>query len=124
MLRAKHGLRLILLHGSQVGGTRHTESDIDVAVLRDPDKPSFRYLSLIDELIEAFDSDRIDLVDLTHADPLLLYAVTKNCELLSGKAADLAQLTRLAFLRYGDYIAYLKEEEKFVRRRLETYVTA
>lgn len=123
-IRAKHGLRLILLHGSQVDGPRHAESDIDVAVLRDPDKPSFRYLKLIDDLIEAFDSDRIDLVDLTHADPLLLHAVTTHCELLSGKAADLAQLTRLAFLRYGDYIAYLKEEEEFVRRRLANYVTA
>lgn len=123
-IRTNHGLRLILLHGSQVGGPRHAESDIDVAVLRDPDKPSFRYLKLIDDLIEAFNSDRIDLVDLTHADPLLLYAITKNCLLLSGEMADLDQLTKRAFLRYGDYRAYLNEEATFVRRRLATYVTA
>lgn len=122
-IRRKHGLRLILLHGSHVGNLHHTQSDIDVAVLRDLDKPPFSYLGLIDDLIEAFDSDRIDLVDLTHADPLLLYAVTKNCQLLSGEASDLDQLTRRAFLRYGDYIAYLNEEAAFVRRRLTTYVT-
>lgn len=123
-IRTNHNLRLILLHGSQTDMLRHTQSDIDVAVTRDPDKPSFRYLKLIDDLIETFDSDRIDLVDLTHADPLLLYAVTKNCQLLSGETADLDQLTRKAFLRYGDYRAYLNEEATFVRRRLATYVTA
>lgn len=122
-IRANHNLRLILLHGSQMDMLRHAESDIDVAVLRDQDKPPFRYLKLIDELIEAFDSDRIDLVDLTHADPLLLYAVTKNCLLLSGEAGDLDELTRKAFLRYGDYRAYLNEEAAFVQRRLATYVT-
>lgn len=123
-IRANHNLRLILLHGSQVDTLRHAESDIDVAVTRDSDKPSFRYLKLIDDLIEAFDSDRIDLVDLTHADPLLMYAITKNCLLLSGEMADLDQLTRRAFLRYGDYRAYLNEEATFVQRRLATYVTA
>lgn len=123
-IRANHNLRLILLHGSQMDMLRHAESDIDIAVTRDPDKPSFRYLKLIDDLIEAFDSDRIDLVDLTHADPLLLYAVTRSCKLLSGEADDLAALTRRAFLRYGDYTAYLDEEAIFVQRRLATYVTA
>lgn len=123
-IRTNHNLRLILLHGSSASGLRHTESDIDIAVLRDPDKPSFRYLKLIDDLIEAFDSDRIDLVDLTHADPLLLYAATKNCLLLSGETGDLDTLTRRAFLRYGDYTAYLNEEAAFVQRRLATYVTA
>lgn len=123
-LRALHGLRLILLHGSHVGTLVHPESDIDIAVLRDREKPAFRYVDLISDLMEAFDSDRIDLVDLTHADPLLLFAATKNCQLLSGNETDFAKLQQLAFHRYNDYLGYLKEERKFIRKKLQNYVAA
>lgn len=123
-LRAKHGLTLILLHGSQVGTFHHPESDVDVAVLRDKTKPHFRYLYLVNDLIDVFDTDQIDLVDLTHADPLLLFATTKNCQLLSGNEADLVNLQRLAFHRYNDYLGYLKEEQNFIRKKLQTYVTS
>lgn len=40
-LRKKHHLRLMLLHGSQVGGSLHSESDIDVGVVRESGKPAF-----------------------------------------------------------------------------------
>lgn len=102
----------------------HKESDMDIAVLRDRQKPAFRYVDLTGDLMEAFDSDRIDLVDLTHADPLLLFAATKSCKLLSGSQADLSDLQRLAFHRYGDYLYYLHEEKAFIQRRLQAYVAA
>lgn len=123
-LRATHDLRLILLHGSHVGTLIHPESDIDIAVLRDQKKPPFHYINLVSDLMEAFDSDHVDLVDLTHADPLLLFAATKNCQLLSGNEADLANLQKLAFHRYNDYLGYLKEEQNFIRKKLQSYVSA
>lgn len=124
VLRKKYYLRLILLHGSHVGTLVHPESDIDIAVLRDQKKPAFRYGDLVSDLIESFDSDRIDLVDLTHADPLLLFAATNNCQLLSGTEDDLNALQLLAFHRYNDYCEYLKAERNFIRKKLQNYVTA
>lgn len=100
-LRKKHHLRLMLLHGSQVGGSLHSESDIDVGVVRESGKPAFRSVDLTSDLMETFESDRVDLVDLTHADPLLLFAATKTCHLLSGNEADLKELQRVAFHRLG-----------------------
>ncbi len=122
-IRKRHGLLLMLLHGSQLGMMTHERSDVDVAVLRDPRKPPFRYLFLYDDLIEAFGSDRVDLADLTHADPLLLYAVTKNCRLLSGDPAHIASLQKKAFHRYSDYLPYLTAEKQFIRGRIGSYVT-
>ncbi len=123
-LRNVHGLQLILLHGSWVDGLTHPDSDIDIAVLRDQKKPAFRYVDLISDLMETFNSDRVDLADLTHADPLLLFAATENCQLLSGNDDDLALLQRLAFHRYNDYLGFLKEERNFIRKKLQSYVTA
>ncbi len=122
-IRALHGLRLILLHGSHVGTLVHAESDIDIGVLRDQKKPAFRYVNLVSDLMETFNSDRIDMVDLTHADPLLLFAATKNCRLLSGNEDDLAALKLRAFHRYNDYREYLKEEADFIRKKLQSYVS-
>lgn len=122
-IRTKHGLRLILLHGSQVSGMVHDKSDIDIAVLRDPKLSTFNFLELTDDFIEAFDNDRIDLVDLTHADPLLLFAVVSRCRLLSGGPGDFTELERIAFHRYCDYASFLREESEFIQQKLQTYVT-
>ena len=121
-IRKKHHLSLLLLHGSHVRGLVYLKSDVDIAVVRQlADKLDL--LALIRDLAEAFVTDRIDVVDLTHADPLLLYAVTTNSQLLSGTQKAYASVQLRAFHRYSDYKTFLSAEKQFVYNRLHTYVT-
>lgn len=122
-IKEKHDLSLIILHGSQVTGTTHAQSDIDIAVTRKNGRP-VQSLALIRELAEAFNTDRIDLSDLTHADPLFLYLATRTSKLLSGSKKDYDNLLKLAFHKYNDFQPYLKMEEDFVKKRIKSYVTS
>ena len=126
-LRKKYSLALILLHGSQVTGRLHPESDVDIAVIRNHTHythTTLRLSELIADLGNVLSTDRIDVADLTHADPLLLYAATQKATLLSGNPVELSALQLKAFHRYQNYLPYLKTERQFVVERLRTYVTA
>ena len=123
-LRKKYSLTLILLHGSQVTGRIHPESDVDIAVIKNHTHTTLRLTELIADLGNVLSTDRIDVADLTHADPLLLYAATQKATLLSGNSVELSALQLKAFHRYQNYLPYLKTERQFVVERLRTYVTA
>ena len=120
-IRKKHNLSLILMHGSQVTGKIHTNSDTDVAVVRKNTSESFDFLALTADLSNYLKTDRVDLVDVTHANPLLLFAVTRKSKLLAGTDNDYEKLIYLAFHKYADYQPYLKREAKFVKERIKTY---
>lgn len=122
-IRKKHFLSLIILHGSQVGGKLHPKSDIDIAIVRNNPKRKLILLELLKDLSNIFDSDKIDISDLTHADPLFLYSATRKSKLLAGKRKDFDELLRLAFHKYSDYLPYLKKENLFVKERINTYVS-
>ena len=119
-----HGLLLLLLHGSQVTGKTHPESDIDIAIVRDAKQPETDMLSLQQELSELFQSDRIDITDLTHADPLLQFAVLSKSTLLAGSVGDYQRRQLMAFHQYNDYLPFLEEEKRIVAQKLQSYVTA
>jgi predicted nucleotidyltransferase len=71
-LAQTYGLSLVVLFGSQATGKTHKESDVDVAYL------SGKKLSFDDEvqvnfrLTEIFRNDKVSLVNLKTASPLLL----------------------------------------------------
>lgn len=123
-IRKKHKLALMLLHGSHVRGFVHPKSDVDIAVVRNMRSESLNLLELISDLVQAFGSNHIDVADITHADPLLLYAVTLHGKLISGKEKDFQTLRQKAFHRYIDYLPYLKKEKSFVQNQLQHYVAA
>ena len=122
-IREKHNLLLIILHGSQVHGKTHPKSDVDIGVVRKDNKQKPRLLELIKDLSKAFKTDKVDISDLTHADPLLLYSAVRKSTLLAGKKADYDKLLRLAFHKYSDYLPFLKDEREFVIERIKSYVT-
>lgn len=120
-IRKKHHLSLILIHGSQVTGKIHAKSDTDIAVVREKGFEKFDLLALISDLGKFLKTDRVDLVDITHANPLLLFAVAKKSKLLAGNNKDYKKLVYLAFHKYADYQPYLKKEALFVKERIKTY---
>ncbi len=122
-LRQKHNLRLVLLHGSQVDGHTHKDSDMDIAVLSEDPQKGFDLLELIGDLTDLFHSDKIDVSNLNRANPLLLFNATLKGELLAGKQADYEALKLLAFKRFHDYKPYFELEHNFVRERTKGHVS-
>lgn len=94
------GLQLILLFGSVVTGTMHTQSDIDIAFLFD--EPA-DILALTNRVIRLLHTDNVDVVDLRRANPLLKFAAVKSGLLLYEKEPGLFnEFYSLAFRRYVD----------------------
>lgn len=81
ILFVQHGIVLAYLFGSQAEGTARPSSDIDMAVLLPPGTARDKFfdvrLSLTNELMGLFHKDRIDVVILNEAPPLLAQQVVK-----------------------------------------------
>ena len=120
-IRRRHQLKLILLHGSQVDGRIHPHSDYDIAVVA---TGKYDQLKLYADLSRHFDTDKLDIADITHADPLFLYAVLSKSKLIAGSQKDYDHLQHLAFHKYQDYQPYLQMEANYIKERLKRYVTA
>jgi uncharacterized protein len=114
----RHGVLLVLQHGSTVTGMAHSGSDLDLAILLDRPPTSDVYLSLMADLQAAFPGRELDVALLNHADPLLLKRVTERCVLWYGSATRLRDLRLYAFKRYQDHRRYLALEREYVRRKL------
>ncbi|MEK7166660.1 MAG: nucleotidyltransferase domain-containing protein [Patescibacteria group bacterium] len=122
-IRRKFNLKLIILHGSRSSGNLvHSESDLDIAVVRVTTRP-LDELSLIADLSELFGESRIDVVDVTYGNPLLNMAVARHSRLLSGLNSDFDYFLHKAYFRYGDYLPYLKMESELTKIKLDQYVS-
>lgn len=81
-LAEKYHLKMILLFGSRVKNKINKESDIDIAVLPEK-KLTFNSEIMINyELTQILRSEKIDLVNLQKAPPLLMKEIIENNEML------------------------------------------
>ena len=94
------GLQILLLFGSRASGRIHSKSDIDLGVLFDsPIDP----VEMTSRIIGLLRTERIDLVDLRRASPLLAFsAARKSLVLYERKAGLFNQFYSLSFRRYVD----------------------
>lgn len=81
-LAENYGLELILLFGSQSRGDLNPESDIDIAVYGNEVLGEIKKIGIIYELCKMLDSDKIDLVDIKTASPLLKKEIFMNYTIL------------------------------------------
>ena len=96
--------KLVILFGSSATGTAGSHSDADVAVLADHIL-SLRELGEISHDIAEelhVSEDKIDIVDLSRASPLLQYEIATQGKLLHGDNADFVRFKVLAWKRYMD----------------------
>ncbi|MDD4358335.1 MAG: nucleotidyltransferase domain-containing protein [Candidatus Pacebacteria bacterium] len=102
-LAKQNNIKYIVLFGSQVKGTQREDSDFDIAIFRDPFKSLEEYTNVLFGLADilGFCSDKIDLTNLKHADPLLRYEITTKGKLLYGNELDYEEFCAFA---YKDYI--------------------
>jgi len=80
----KYNLDLLLLFGSQLGEKKylHQESDFDIAYLSKKNLNLMKEAKLICDLIPIFKSDKVDLVNLRRAGPLLMKQIFENHKIL------------------------------------------
>ena len=99
-LYEEKGLQFVLLFGSTTSGKVSEQSDIDLAFLYDE---PVDILALTNRVIQLLHTDRIDVVDLRHASPLLQFSAARQGKLLYERSPGLFHsFFSLAFRRYVD----------------------
>ena len=114
-LLASRGVRLAYLFGSLAHGK--IGNDVDLAILTDADPP----YRLRNDICAWLDTERLDIVDLRRASPVLRMEVIQTGRLLY--AADEAIRLDFVLETLRDYrdTAYLRQQqERLLRRRLTT----
>lgn len=112
----EEGLQLILLFGSVASGKEYRESDIDLGFLFD--KP-VDILALTNRVIQLLRTDRVDVVDLSRASPLLKYSAIRTGKALFERAPGLFNIFQsLTFRIYIDTIKLRDAQEKAIHNFL------
>ncbi|OHA71069.1 MAG: hypothetical protein A3E07_02865, partial [Candidatus Wildermuthbacteria bacterium RIFCSPHIGHO2_12_FULL_45_9] len=111
-------LKLILLYGSYAKGTQTSMSDLDVAVLGAKSIDFDVQLDVYGAVAQVFGDIKreLDLVVLEKKDPLFLYQVARNSQLLYGNPTDYHEFRAYAFRNYMDSKDLRILEEKLMKR--------
>ncbi|MGH2708311.1 MAG: type VII toxin-antitoxin system MntA family adenylyltransferase antitoxin [Actinomycetota bacterium] len=112
------GVELLILFGSRARGQAHPDSDLDVGALFAPgvDADLATRLEVVRGLLGG--SDRLDLVLLNRADPLLLHEVTlTGRSVFEAYSGALEEFRIRAVKRYFDTEWLRKAEAEVLRAR-------
>ncbi|HEX9244071.1 MAG TPA: nucleotidyltransferase domain-containing protein [Anaeromyxobacter sp.] len=109
------------LFGSSATGMAQPHSDVDVAIYaaRIPDEPFGYEATVAAELMSALSTDRVDVVVLNRAPPLLYHRVLRDGQRLFSR--DLRATTAregAALSRYCDWVAYAAKVESSATARI------
>lgn len=123
---APDGVVAAYLYGSTARGTRHRESDVDVAVLLDraayPDRNERSRLrvQLSADLVAVLGTNDVDVVVLNDLPPGLATRIVLDGTLLASHDPEQVHaFTRDVQLRLGDLLPFLKRAARLKRRALE-----
>jgi predicted nucleotidyltransferase len=107
-----------LLFGSALTGAVHKKSDIDLAFLFD--RP-VDILSITNSVIRLLHTDKVDVIDLKHASPLLKYSVAQKGRPLYEKSPGIFnEFYSLAFRMYVDTRKLRDARETAIKYFLES----
>lgn len=116
----KYGLKLVLLFGSHASGKTHKNSDIDIAIMGNKKINFKKQIGLINEISGVFGKD-IDLSIINTANPLLLFQISKNSQIIFGNKSDYFEFRLKAFHRYNDYLPFFKMEAVLNKKFINQY---
>jgi uncharacterized protein len=98
----KYNIELMLTFGSYGTDRYRADSDIDIAFQSNYALSLNEELSLLYDLTAYFKKDRIDLVNLGKADPLLLYEIACHAKPAYEKGESFLRFKLKASARYAD----------------------
>jgi len=117
-LLKEEALQIVLLFGSQSSGQVHPESDIDLGFLYDE---PVDLLELTNKVTRLLHTDRVDVVDLRRANPLLCFSAARQGKLLYERCSGLfTSFYSLSFRRYVD----TKKLRDARQRAIDTFLEA
>ncbi|SRR5260221_7137176 len=123
----RHGVVLAYLFGSQAEGTARPSSDVDFAVLLPPGTPREQFfdtrLSLINAVMDALHTSKVDLVILNEATPLLMHQVVKFGRVLYEDPVTQPEIDFYVYAlsRYSDAEHYRQLAHQYLREGIERY---
>jgi len=115
----KFNLKLLILFGSYAKGLNRENSDIDLAF------ESYKALSYDEEmnlllnLSLYFRTEKVDLVNIKKADPLLLYQIAKYGRPLYGSTNDFVEFKCYASFRYADTQFLREQRRQYLRKEID-----
>jgi predicted nucleotidyltransferase len=102
------------LFGSRASKRETPDSDIDIAIYTSRDFTWDNYYLLYGELSRKLKSDRLDLIWLNQAEPIICFEVLKSGKLIFFRDVDEVNELELKIRkRYYDYILYLMKHRRF-----------
>lgn len=109
VVAAEQRIEAFYLFGSRTGDTATPDSDLDAAVYTGGEFTGDDLLALHGDFVRLLRSDRLDLVWLNQADPVVAFSVIRDGRLLHYRDADrLNDLERRLTLHYRDHMLYLR----------------
>lgn len=118
VLRDYGAVRAAYLFGSHAAGRAGPDSDVDLALVGPPGELQLRKLDILADLA-AEGLDRVDLVLLDEADPVLLFeAVHHNCLVYARPDFDHGEYFSRVLREYFDLEPYLEIQRKALKQRL------
>lgn len=120
---SKHGVRFIVLFGSQLNEFQREDSDYDVAISLYGIKSVTSDFDLYSQVLEALSTilnipyENIDLADLDKANVLLRHEITLRGQLLIGDELDYLELKSVAFREYMDANGLRELETCLINKR-------
>jgi predicted nucleotidyltransferase len=122
-------LKMLILFGSRVRGDTHYNSDWDFAVLYDQPLrkktvEGFGWFEIYGILADTFQipDDKIDVVDLDHCSPLLLFHVAKDGKVLYEKnKRDFIKFQMKAWKLYADSAKFRKLQQESIKLWLQKW---
>lgn len=97
-LAERYQLKLILVFGSHAKGATHPESDVDIAVYSKRVLTEIEKINLTYELTNIFYTNKVDLVDIKTASPLLKNEIFKDYMVVYQRDSILLHQLELASL--------------------------
>lgn len=99
----RFGVRVLALFGSHARGDPHQSSDLDLAVDFDGEPTPDEELGFLGAVTEAVGTDRIDVVNVRRADPLLLRSIALCAvPIYESVPGSLARVEMVALARFMD----------------------
>ncbi len=104
MMTLNQDIQLVILFGSQVKGYANKNSDTDIAILADHPLSLHDHVIIAPEIAKFLNTneDKLDIVDLWEASPLLQQEIATTGKLLYGDPFAFLRFRVLAWKRYQD----------------------
>lgn len=115
----KYNISLLLTFGSYKTEKFTKNSDIDVAYLSEPELDVAEELKLLTDLILYFKNDRIDLVNLSKAVPLLAYEIACKSYLVYEKNNSFIKFKMKASGRFADTKFLRDLRKRYLKKQIE-----